>query len=91
MSVLCDRHPNPDVRKLSKRMLFGFQAMDNLKTHTISYGVGDAYRDYFRKVVSDYDSTYFAEDSDADNISTIFFLVALIFLPMATVFFLAQR
>ncbi|KAL0029629.1 hypothetical protein WJX79_009355 [Trebouxia sp. C0005] len=36
---LIERHPNADVAKVAKRMIFGFRAMDNLKAHTISYSV----------------------------------------------------
>lgn len=85
-----NRHPNPDVRKLSKRMLFGFRAMDNLKTHTISYKVGNAYQDYFRRISSNYDTVYYGEDGD-DSIVPLIALLTLTVLPLAMVFILTQR
>ncbi|GMH41624.1 hypothetical protein BSKO_09534 [Bryopsis sp. KO-2023] len=84
------KHPNPDVRKMAKRMLFGFQAMDNLKTHTISYTAGNDYQDYFKRMTSQWDNTYFEEDAEIDT-GSLLFLVSMIFLPIALVFLLTQR
>lgn len=88
---LFDRHPNPDVRKLSKRMLYGFSAMDKLKTHTISYKVGGAYKEYFRKISSSYDTTYYGEDDGDDNLAPLVALLGMTVMPLAIVYVLSMK
>lgn len=62
LSVSIPRHPVTDIQKRAKQLLFGFEAMDNLKTHTMSYGVGQGYKEYFEKIKSDWDLTYFDKE-----------------------------
>ena len=66
---LIRNHPQVDVAKRAKQMMFGIESMDFLKTHSISYGVGkEDYAGYFRRISSDWDTIYLPT-SEEDEVS----------------------
>jgi hypothetical protein len=61
-------HPLDSIGKETKRMLFGFQAMEDLKAHTISYAPKkEEYAPYFGKLKSDWDTQYVASEVEKDG------------------------
>eukprot|EP00803_Ostreobium_quekettii_P011738 evm.model.scf_1229.3 EVM.evm.TU.scf_1229.3 scf_1229:16912-20312(-) len=89
-------HPVADIKKRAKQLLFGFEAMDNLKTHTMSYGVGQGYKEYFEKIRSDWDLTYVGKESlenttedESDFPAALLLSGFIFFLPVLAVLALA--
>jgi hypothetical protein len=61
-------HPSSTVAKRAKRMLFGFEAAENLKAHTISYAPSKGeYDKYFRRIRSDWNSAYTAPEGESET------------------------
>lgn len=87
---LLERHPNADVAKVAKRMIFGFRAMDNLKAHTMSYSVTKgAYDKYFNSLSGDWNAAYVSNDDDSTELTKVIILAsAVMLLPL---FFLAVK
>jgi len=81
---LIERHPNADVAKVAKRMIFGFRAMDNLKAHTISYSVTKgAYDKYFNTLSGDWNAAYVSNDEDSTELTKAILLAsAVMLLPL---------
>ncbi|DBA91728.1 TPA: hypothetical protein ACH3X1_003324 [Trebouxia sp. C0004] len=81
---LIERHPNADVAKVAKRMIFGFRAMDNLKAHTISYSVTKgAYDKYFNSLSGDWNAAYVSNDEDSTELTKVIILAsAVMLLPL---------
>lgn len=70
-------HPSPTVAKRAKRMLFGFEAAENLKAHTISYSPSKGeYDKYFRRMRSDWNSAYVAPKGESEENYTLTTVVA---------------
>jgi hypothetical protein len=57
------------VAKKAKQMIFGFKAMDALKTHSISYMEKNAYERYFRSMESEYNTVYFEPSDKAEGLT----------------------
>ena len=58
-------HPLDSIGKETKRMLFGFQAMEDLKAHTISYAPDkEAYAPFFGRLKSDWDTQYVSSEAE---------------------------
>ena len=68
-------------------MIFGLQAMDHLKTHTISYSADtSAFEPFFTKLSRDYNMGFKRDDTPPiDNTLTIVILTAIVLLPLAWV------
>lgn len=81
---LLERHPNADVAKVAKRMIFGFRAMDNLKAHTMSYSVTKgAYDKYFNSLSGDWNAAYVSNDDDSTELTKVIILAsAVMLLPL---------
>ncbi len=78
---LLERHPNADVAKVAKRMIFGFRAMDNLKAHTISYSVTKgAYDKYFNSLSGDWNAAYVSNDEDTTELNKVVILASAVML-----------
>jgi hypothetical protein len=70
-------HPSSTVAQKAKRMMFGFEAAENLKAHTISYGPSKGeYEHYFRRIGSDWNSAYRAPEGEAETDYTLTTVVA---------------
>lgn len=88
---LIERHPTAEVAKVAKRMIFGFRAMDNLKAHTISYGVTKgAYDKYFNSLSGDWNAAYVASnDEDSTELTKVIIIASMVML--APLVFLAVK
>jgi len=78
-------HPLDSIGKETKRMLFGFQAMEDLKAHTISYAPDkEAYAPFFGKLKSDWDTQYVAstEEKEEGSLSAVVAAVAVVATPL---------
>lgn len=78
-------HPLDSIGKETKRMLFGFQAMEDLKAHTISYAPDkDAYAPFFGKLKSDWDTQYVssAEEKSEGSAGALVAAVAVVAAPL---------
>ena len=78
-------HPLDSIGKETKRMLFGFQAMEDLKAHTISYAPDkEAYAPFFGKLKSDWDTQYVAskEEKNEGSLSAAVAAVAVVAAPL---------
>lgn len=81
------RHPQAHISKRARQMIFGIEAMDNLKTHTMSYAAGaGAFQEYFSRLASDYNVGYKRPDDAApSNPWVIVVVLALMLAPLALV------
>lgn len=79
------RHPQAYLNKRAKQMIFGLDAMDNLKTHTMSYSAGSsAFETFFTKLSGDYNLGYKRPDSPPQNDTlTIVLITAIMVGPLA--------
>eukprot|EP00191_Tetraselmis_sp_GSL018_P008663 CAMPEP_0177600210 /NCGR_PEP_ID=MMETSP0419_2-20121207/13479_1 /TAXON_ID=582737 /ORGANISM="Tetraselmis sp., Strain GSL018" /LENGTH=433 /DNA_ID=CAMNT_0019093143 /DNA_START=329 /DNA_END=1630 /DNA_ORIENTATION=- len=76
-------HPEAEVAKRAKQMMFGIQSMDFLKTHTMSYGVGEGYAEYFKRIQSDWNTVYTPnEETGSDPIWESAIAVAVMATPL---------
>ena len=78
-------HPLDSIGKETKRMLFGFQAMEDLKAHTISYAPDkEAYAPFFGKLKSDWDTQYVSseEEKSEGSAGALVAAVAVIAAPL---------
>ncbi len=75
------------MAKRAKRMLFGFEAAENLKAHTISYAPSKGeYEKYFRKMSSDWNSAYVPSEKDSQtDLTTVMFATAVMLSPIILV------
>ncbi|KAH7353062.1 hypothetical protein KP509_19G077100 [Ceratopteris richardii] len=82
-------HPNVNVRKKAKQLLFGFQAMDNLNVSLGSQWDTSAYLKYFSAFSDGYNTGYKASKEELDEgrmtRETIVY-VALILFPLLLLF-----
>lgn len=87
---MIDSHSDPDIRKEANRMLFSFDAMDNLKTHTMSYSNKNDFNEYFNRIESKYNSTYFSKSTDElsknNDDDLIFVLIISVFIILSPIF-----
>jgi tetratricopeptide (TPR) repeat protein len=78
-------HPLDTIGKETKRMLFGFQAMEDLKAHTISYSPDkEEYAPFFGKLTSDWDTQYVSskEEQEEGSLSAAVAAVAVVAAPL---------
>lgn len=72
-----------EARRLSTRGC-GVQAMDNLKTHSMSYGVGSAYDAYFARLSGQW-ASYVAPDGEQRSGVDALVATAIILAPILAV------
>lgn len=78
-------HPLDSIGKETKRMLFGFQAMEDLKAHTISYAPDkEEYAPFFGRLKSDWDTQYVAseEEKEEGSLPAMVAAVAVVSAPL---------
>lgn len=79
-------HPNVTVRKKAKQLLYGFQAMDNLKVATTSKWDSSVYRKYFDAFSDGYNTLYKPSEEDTNDgsmRSQDFVYLGLLLFPLA--------
>lgn len=80
------RHKEGPVAKYAKLLMFGFDAMDNLKMRNLSYSVSGAYEQYFRKTSGDWNTVYMGEEDDEEgNLRVAVFAAAVMVMPIIVV------
>ncbi|KAK9787243.1 hypothetical protein WJX73_004807 [Symbiochloris irregularis] len=81
------RHPQAHISKRARQMIFGIEAMDNLKTHTISYAAGaGAFQEYFTRLTSDYNVGYKKpEDAAPSNPWVLYAIFGLMVAPLGLI------
>eukprot|EP01025_Chloroclados_australasicus_P036251 TRINITY_DN3691_c0_g1_i1.p1 TRINITY_DN3691_c0_g1~~TRINITY_DN3691_c0_g1_i1.p1 ORF type:complete len:450 (-),score=35.71 TRINITY_DN3691_c0_g1_i1:266-1486(-) len=75
------KHPSSFVAKKSKQLLFGFDAMENLKVYTMSYGIKKgAYEKYFLRFSGQWNNVYYSSvnEEDDNTLTTIFATVVML-------------
>ncbi|KAK9829847.1 hypothetical protein WJX72_008241 [[Myrmecia] bisecta] len=81
-----ERHPAPGVARQAKRMVFGFDAAVNLKTHTMNFGVEKgAYDNYFNRLSGQWAYYSSSDEDQGDNalptvVATTVMLVPFLFI-----------
>jgi len=81
LAAACPVHARQAARRARRR---GAQAMDNLKTHSMSYGVGSAYDAYFARLSGQW-ASYVAPDGEQRGGVDALLAAAIILAPILAV------
>eukprot|EP01024_Parvocaulis_polyphysoides_P010442 TRINITY_DN13560_c0_g1_i11.p3 TRINITY_DN13560_c0_g1~~TRINITY_DN13560_c0_g1_i11.p3 ORF type:complete len:157 (+),score=27.02 TRINITY_DN13560_c0_g1_i11:934-1404(+) len=76
------KHPTSFVAKKSKQLLFGFDAMENLKAYSMSYSIQKgAYDEYFQRFTGQWNNVYYSSVGEEENniVATIFATFIMVF------------
>ena len=69
-----------------------WQAMDNLKAHTMSYAPSKgAYESYFRRIESRYSNVYFAPTAEEKTVLPELLATSVLFAPVLAVAYVVLR
>eukprot|EP01024_Parvocaulis_polyphysoides_P055143 TRINITY_DN561_c0_g1_i1.p2 TRINITY_DN561_c0_g1~~TRINITY_DN561_c0_g1_i1.p2 ORF type:complete len:157 (-),score=21.05 TRINITY_DN561_c0_g1_i1:227-697(-) len=87
------KHPTTFVAKRSKQLLFGFDAMENLKVYSMSYSIQKgAYDQYFSRFTGQWNNVYYSSvGEEENNVVTTIFATAVMLLPVLLVAVLVFR